>query len=293
MTSVGGPPAPSLTRGNRIRSDETELATRHLQDHRELHMALHGAEIESLAPLAAAGQLAIAEHNYARSLRENKFDVRLSEFGFELMMRFLKEKKMLPLLSIINQYVSITVAEQGPGGAGAELTGVPARVAADMGARRLIMGSPDPDVALRDAIAAFNSQQAAVEAASQGGARGRPMRAAELGVGGTEHTMPPPGDEDEAETRVPLVQMTSTTQAAVFSDLVNALALDAHSLPSCAMYTFLNTRNTLNALEVSRDASVVAAGFSNSAIKVWDMNDAVRSGRVRSASPLAVCILCY
>jgi transcription initiation factor TFIID subunit 5 len=42
-------------------------------------------------------------------------------------------------------------------------------------------------------------------------------------------------------------------------------------MPSVSFYTFVNTHNGLNCSSISHDGSLVAGGFSDSSIKVWDM----------------------
>jgi len=44
------------------------------------------------------------------------------------------------------------------------------------------------------------------------------------------------------------------------------------TLPSVSMYTFHDPRESLNTLEFSNNSTTVAAGFSDSFIKIWDLN---------------------
>lgn len=49
------------------------------------------------------------------------------------------------------------------------------------------------------------------------------------------------------------------------------MAANASQLPSCAFFTFVNTRQTFSSCTFSWDASRVAAGFSDSAVRIYDM----------------------
>ena len=49
-------------------------------------------------------------------------------------------------------------------------------------------------------------------------------------------------------------------------------------MPSVAFYTFTHAHGFLNCATVSRDAAIVAGGFADSAVRVWDMNKAVPGG---------------
>ena len=54
-------------------------------------------------------------------------------------------------------------------------------------------------------------------------------------------------------------------------DLRKRVQLSAASLPSVCLYTFLNTHQSLNTVEISSDAQMVAGGFANSEIKLWNV----------------------
>jgi transcription initiation factor TFIID subunit 5 len=47
-------------------------------------------------------------------------------------------------------------------------------------------------------------------------------------------------------------------------------------LPSCCFHTFLNCRKTLNHSVVSDDGRLVAASFTNSSLKLWDLSQQER-----------------
>ena len=42
------------------------------------------------------------------------------------------------------------------------------------------------------------------------------------------------------------------------------------SLPSVCMYTFHNTNNNMTCIEFNDDSTLVAAGFQDSYIKLWE-----------------------
>ncbi|KAI9079968.1 hypothetical protein K1719_038033 [Acacia pycnantha] len=45
----------------------------------------------------------------------------------------------------------------------------------------------------------------------------------------------------------------------------------AHNFNRVSFYMFLNTRNGLSCSSISHDGSLVAGGFSDPSLKVWDM----------------------
>ncbi|KAF3663140.1 Transcription initiation factor TFIID subunit 5 [Capsicum annuum] len=60
-------------------------------------------------------------------------------------------------------------------------------------------------------------------------------------------------------------------ELSILEDLRNRVQLSNASLPSVSFYTFVNTHNGLNCASISHDGSLVAGGFSDSSLKVWDM----------------------
>ncbi|XP_062112358.1 transcription initiation factor TFIID subunit 5-like isoform X2 [Humulus lupulus] len=57
----------------------------------------------------------------------------------------------------------------------------------------------------------------------------------------------------------------------ILDDLRNCVQLSSVALPSVSFYTFINAHNGLNCSTIPPDGSLVAAGFSDSSLKIWDM----------------------
>ncbi|PKU85694.1 Dynein assembly factor with WDR repeat domains 1 [Dendrobium catenatum] len=66
--------------------------------------------------------------------------------------------------------------------------------------------------------------------------------------------------------------MPSEVEQSILDDLRNRVQLSSLALPSVSFYTFINTHNGLNCASISSDGSLVAGGFSDSSLKVWDMS---------------------
>ncbi|KAG6471680.1 hypothetical protein ZIOFF_069126 [Zingiber officinale] len=62
----------------------------------------------------------------------------------------------------------------------------------------------------------------------------------------------------------------------VLEDLRNRVQLNSLALPSINFYTILNAHDRLNCLSVSEGGSLIAGGFSDSSVKVWDMSEDVQ-----------------
>ncbi|KAI8090980.1 WD40-repeat-containing domain protein [Gilbertella persicaria] len=64
------------------------------------------------------------------------------------------------------------------------------------------------------------------------------------------------------------------------SDLRKRVALGSAALPSVCLCTFYNTHNQLNCITISKDATLVAGGFSESFIKIWSLKGKKLQGKL-------------
>ncbi|RVW54190.1 Transcription initiation factor TFIID subunit 5 [Vitis vinifera] len=67
-------------------------------------------------------------------------------------------------------------------------------------------------------------------------------------------------------------ELPTEVEQSILEDLRNRVQLSSMALPSVSFYTFINTHNSLNCSSISHDGSLVAGGFSDSSLKVWDMS---------------------
>eukprot|EP01103_Thecamoeba_quadrilineata_P012702 TRINITY_DN3335_c0_g1_i2.p1 TRINITY_DN3335_c0_g1~~TRINITY_DN3335_c0_g1_i2.p1 ORF type:complete len:422 (-),score=60.83 TRINITY_DN3335_c0_g1_i2:110-1375(-) len=80
-----------------------------------------------------------------------------------------------------------------------------------------------------------------------------------------------PAEEAESKSRVHHPKLPAALEQELQEDLRKRILLSSNTLPSICFFTFLNTYQCLNAIEMSADASMIAAGFSDSVIKLWDL----------------------
>lgn len=71
----------------------------------------------------------------------------------------------------------------------------------------------------------------------------------------------------------------------VLEELRRRVTLTAAALPSVCLYTFHHTAAALNCATVSSDAALVAGGFADSSVRVWDFDR-------RPAQPSGASALC-
>ncbi|KAL7187255.1 hypothetical protein ACSBR1_037339 [Camellia fascicularis] len=74
-----------------------------------------------------------------------------------------------------------------------------------------------------------------------------------------------------AKSELTLPVMPTEVEHSILEDLRNRVQLSSSASPSVSFCTFINTHNGLNCSSMSHDGSLVAGGFSDSSLKVWDM----------------------
>lgn len=73
-------------------------------------------------------------------------------------------------------------------------------------------------------------------------------------------------------SQIPLLSFHEKHKSRLSTDLEHRTAVNpSNHLPSCCFFTILNSRQTLTALTTSPDAKQVAAGFSDSMIRVYNL----------------------
>lgn len=55
------------------------------------------------------------------------------------------------------------------------------------------------------------------------------------------------------------------------SEVTTRPELGPNHLPSVSLYTLMNTFDTLNAVELSANGKLIAGGFSDSLVRIWDV----------------------
>ena len=99
--------------------------------------------------------------------------------------------------------------------------------------------------------------------------------------------------KSEAQGVEELPQLREEMEARILSDLKRRVNVSKGALPSICCYTLFNCRDALTCMNISHDASIVAAGMSDSRIKVWragttterDAQDNSTADALRNGSP--------
>ncbi|KAJ2794652.1 Transcription initiation factor TFIID subunit 5, partial [Coemansia helicoidea] len=249
-----------------------EKAAEFMEQYSSDHAVHHGKDIGVLATLTSKAH---AEENaLARLYRENKYGVRMTRVGFELLLSFLQDHHFTLLMRTVNQHLNIrTVDGSVPICSEAEadvgVTGHTQNQIDHFNSQDIALGQPPLDQFVRDET----ERTLQVEA-------GRPARDSTGGEAGalleafSKVKQEAAGNALAARDVVPMPAPRGPEvehQIASLKALRKRVALGPAALPSICMYTLHNTDGTANCAAVSDDLSLLACGFSESYVKIWSL----------------------
>ncbi|KNC53215.1 transcription initiation factor TFIID subunit 5 [Thecamonas trahens ATCC 50062] len=277
------------------------------------HAAAHSADLAQLGSVTHKQH--VLQNKLSSTFRTNKYNVRLSSYGFELLVRFLQEADFMLLLAIVNERINVLVAEAKPNDgvvprfAAGALTGLSVEAMDELvEAHQVHWGTfPSFKESTHALISEFSEELKGLT-----DDEGRPLvfnlfteaqaeldasfaAAAEEGAGRSKRRKR--GDGSAAETgdappvpelkRIPLLETAELSELESFAEVRSRMALSSTALPSAAMYTFFNTYDTLNCASFSRSGGLMATGFGDSSIRLWDLEGRHLTGLNPELVPIA------
>ncbi|KAJ2002496.1 Transcription initiation factor TFIID subunit 5 [Coemansia thaxteri] len=264
----------------------SEKAAEFLGKYRCDHAVNHGKDVDTLATLTTKSH--VEENELAKLFRSNKYGIRMTRVGLELLLSFLQDHHYTLLMRAVNQHLNIRTVD------GTEP--ISAEAAADVGvtghtqsqldhfnSQDIALGNMPVDPFVREEVertlqgeaGRFVKDGASKEAAGllDAFAKLRQENAANMLATRDGIPMPPPRGVEVGQ------------QIADLKALRKRIALGPAALPSICMYTLHNTGNTLNCATVSDDLSLLAGGFSESYIKIWSLKHEPLRGFVSNIQP--------
>ncbi|OBZ87275.1 Transcription initiation factor TFIID subunit 5 [Choanephora cucurbitarum] len=249
------------------------------------HVELHTPDLNTLETVTEPHHL--QENELAQMYRDNKYNLRMSGVPFELFLNYLQDNKFMLLLRIVNQYLNIQVVHgkllKSAGGLEMEdvigIIGHPSQQLEAFNQQPVQLGMYPLDPSFKEEVEqAIRDQQPTVnkeEDAPVVEKQENPMLESFKKVLQTTVDGPALGD-------IPLPPYRGTDIQAeldLLKDLQHRMPLN-DSLPSICCYTFHNTHDSLNCVTTTKDATLMAAGFSESFVKIWSLkNEKLRSLR--------------
>jgi len=256
------------------------------------HEDYFGDDLQLLRGISNTDHL--KENELVDLFRNNRWNIKMCAYSYELLLTFLHESNLIQLVSTINQYININVTNLRPGFIDDEQYSISFQSEKDAGNLNSIpinyhAFKPDYEEEL-------NPTPSTGGVPSGGGtgstdANGNTTGGASSGVGGT--TQGGINDQSAAskkkkdkkkreisdermlksQSNVPLPILTEKFEAELKEDFTKCVSLSASNLPSICFYTIFNSYQGLNTVDISKDASMVAGGFSDSSVKVWNLKE--------------------
>jgi WD40 repeat protein len=100
------------------------------------------------------------------------------------------------------------------------------------------------------------------------------------------------------KSRIPLPTRNDDLDAQREDDVRNRIALNSNTAPSVCFYTFTNTHAALNCTTITSDGSSIAAGGSDSIVRLWDLKKRAQTQSLMSqqqnvANNTVQCVSCW
>ncbi|KAG0055098.1 Transcription initiation factor TFIID subunit 5 [Gryganskiella cystojenkinii] len=234
------------------------------------HMELHSPDIVRLATVMESQH--IQENELAQMYKNNKYHLRMSPISLELLVAFLQDNKFIVLLRIVNQHLNIQV---GPASSKEDevigIAGHGTHQLSTFNKQKVTLGQMPTDAALREQVEQMLKDE-------EGQTAGEAVNGEALATVSLLEEYKKVKTEAEADTPsrddVPMPPFKgSDIQAEIeaLRDSRKRAALGPSSLPSICAYTFHNAHKSINCVAVSEDTTMMAAGFSESYVRIWSL----------------------
>ncbi|XP_073122677.1 transcription initiation factor TFIID subunit 5 isoform X1 [Henckelia pumila] len=257
------------------------------------HEIIHARDLQKLEGVLSPSHL--EEMEFARALRQSKVNMKICQYSYDLLLQYLHKSQSITMLGIINEHINFQVSPGQPSSIADDTEFVAlygsGQDAADLINQKEIhwglledsleeklekngvsnADSEKADGELREGELEENKKKS-VDGGKQAstlkklkkdkaGSATTKARSESTAVSGAPHVKP--------ELALPVIP--PEVEHSILDDLRNRVQLSGGALPSVSFYTFINTHDGLNCASISNDGSLVAGGFSDSSLKVWDM----------------------
>ncbi|XP_035827359.1 transcription initiation factor TFIID subunit 5 isoform X2 [Aplysia californica] len=200
------------------------------------------------------------------SFRSSAFILRMSRDSYTHLKRHLQEKRLSPLLTIIQDHLFIDVFD-----------GVPRTQQQIQATGGALLGEVDKDANKAKVYYGLLKEPEL----------NIPLEEEEEGQEGEEKPKKKKSKKDPLlmkkskndpnapqPTRIPLPELKDqdkVEKTRAFREAMRRAKLDHSHMPSVCFYTFLNVYQGVTSVDISDDSSLLAAGFADGPIKVWTL----------------------
>lgn len=221
----------------------------------------------------------IAHSPILEEYRGNKFTIRMLRDSYNRLKRFIKEKSLNSLMSIVEEHLIVDVFDGAPrskqqlDGAGGAMFG---DVAKEVNKGKIFYGllkEPDISVQLDE-----DDEEPMQNEDGKSSKKRKPKRDPLLMKKSKNDPNAPPLN------RIPLPELKDidkVEKARAYREAAKRVNLGPDNLPSICFHTILNSHQGVSSVEISEDSSMLASGFADSEIRVWSLT----RNKLRSIKP--------
>ncbi|KAG2284173.1 hypothetical protein Bca52824_055393 [Brassica carinata] len=259
------------------------------------HEMVHLRDLQKLGGVLAPSHL--QEMEFARSLRQSKINIKICQYSYDLLIQYLHRTESTLMLGIINEHINFQVYSGQPNSASDDIEAVTIvgsfhETADHVNQKEIQWGLLEDSLEDRlektgGLLSDSEKRQGESKAGDMDDSKKRSMEVGKQGSSIKKLKKDKAGNATAKVARqetstvlssMPRVKpelampvMSTDVEESILEDLRNRVQLSSVAMPSVSFYTFVNTHNGLNSSSISHDGSLVAGGFSDSSIKVWDM----------------------
>ncbi|KAF9425867.1 Transcription initiation factor TFIID subunit 5 [Podila epigama] len=253
-----------------------DQAKKFMESYRSDHLEMHSTDLIRLATITDAQH--VKENELAQLYKTNKYYLRMAPVSFELLISFLQDNKFNVLLRVVNQHLKI----QGKFIMGTQsrdtedfigIAGHGTHQLSTFNQQPVTLGQMPIDAGLREQVEQTLREEESAATNSENMPNGdTPMPGSLLEEYKSVKTEA--GTDAPSRDDVPMPPFKGSDIQAEIEALRESrkrVALGPSSLPSICAYTFHNTHGGINCVAVSEDATLMAAGFSESYVRLWSL----------------------
>lgn len=247
-----------------VAREYTEEAKKFIEDHCVEHEQYHDLEIRELAGVTTPEQMASSD--LVSALRTRRYTLQLCSYSQELFLAYLMEHKFMALLGIVNQHIELAVLSGKPSQqVQAVRLGSASEEVEMLNKKHVYWGQlKQPSVveeALEDDGGAAKEDAEDEEEAAKAKKRAKRAKTTITNGAPADRVPLPPARGRELQMKI---EQLKEVRARV--------ELGAANLPSACLYSFFNATDRVHCLNMSEDATMIAAGFADSYIKIWSLD---------------------
>ena len=286
-----------------VKRGHTEHARELYATYHADHMRLYGTDLAALSALSEPEH--VLEDPIARKFLDNKASLRLTQYSFDLLVKFLHAQNLISMLSILNSHMCVEVVNGDPSPFEDEADGAVVLTGRTPEAQRkfnsikgrwglvdscleierLRQFRKDTKEKEKEKAAKAREEAKKSKKAKKGAAK-ETEEAEGAGEGDAEMEDAPPKKKEAdypvamlenppnvIKGRVPIPQIDFDAREVAIEDLRWRIKLSKDVLPTIAFFTFTHAHGLLCCADATGDVCNVAGGFSDSVVRVWHLDE--------------------